>query len=353
MDNLARLLAGAAVFGVCAAPAHAQISAPGNVTLYGRVVAGVDVQTNVQTPDGGSGTLWRGADNQWGTSMFGLRGTEDLGGGLKGLFQLESGFGATKGRTNGDALFNRRAYVGLQGGMGTLTMGKNQPLADAVWALDPTGQQFIGSATLVRGRNWQGHDNMIAYETPGFGGFSALALTSLGEHAGSASRQRKDMLSLTYTAPAFELRAIYDTARDANGNYSDVFAASKELTLGGTVSWRALKLYGGYQNLSAPDSPAGTPTRANHFWAGANYQLTPALTLIGAYYRVIVNQGGGNANLYMLGANYNLSKRTLLYASVGTVQNSATANFSVEATNNNPPPGRNQLGAYTGIAHSF
>ncbi|MCY1210586.1 Outer membrane porin protein [compost metagenome] len=349
MNNLARMMAGAAVFGVCAAPACAQ----SNVTLYGRVVAGVDVQTNVQTPDGGSGTLWRGADNQWGTSMFGLRGNEDLGGGLKALFQLESGFGAIKGRTNGDALFNRRAYVGVQGGWGTLTMGKNQPLADALWALDPTGQQFIGTATLVRGRNWQGHNNMVSYETPSFGGLSAQVLTGLGEDPGSATRLRKDMLSLTYTAPAFELRAIYDVARDASGKYSDLFTTSKELTLGGTVTISALKLFAGYENLSAPDSPAGSPTRANHYWVGANYQLTPALTLIGAFYRVTVNQGGGNANLYMLGANYSLSKRTLLYASVGTVQNSATANFSVEATNNNPAPGRNQLGAYTGIAHSF
>ncbi|CAG9181223.1 Outer membrane porin protein [Cupriavidus laharis] len=343
----------AGVAALCGAAATATAAQGSNVTLYGRVVAGVDVQTNVQTTDGGSGTLWRGADNQWGTSMFGLQGTEDLGGGLKGLFHLESGFGAAKGKTNGDALFNRRAYIGLQGGWGKLTMGKNQPIADALWALDPTGQQFIGSATLVRGRNWQGHDNMVAYETPNLGGFSALALTSLGEQPGSASKLRKDALSLTYTAPAFELRAIYDVARDANGKYSDLFNTSKELTLGGTLSIRDFKLFAGYENLSAPDSPAGAPTKANHFWLGANYQLTPALTLIGAFYRVMVNRGGGNANLYMLGANYNLSKRTLLYASVGTVQNSANANFSVEATNNNPAPGRNQLGAYTGIAHSF
>ncbi|CAG9176700.1 porin [Cupriavidus pinatubonensis] len=350
MRNITRRLACTAVLcGVAAMDAAAQT----DVTLYGRVVAGVDVQTNVQTPNGGSGTLWRGADNQWGTSMFGLQGTEDLGGGLKGLFHLESGFGATKGRTNGDALFNRRAYVGLQSGWGKLTLGKNQPIADAVWALDPTGQQFIGSATLVRGRNWQGHDNMVAYETPNLGGFSALALTSLGERPDSVSKLRKDALSLAYTAPKFELRAIYDVARDANGKYGDLFTASKELTLGGTFTIADLKLYAAYENLSAPDSPAGAPTRANHYWLGANYQLTPALTLIGAFYRVTVNSGGGNANLYMLGANYNLSKRTLLYASVGTVQNSATANFSVEASNNNPAPGRSQLGAYTGIAHSF
>jgi len=350
MKNRATWPLGAAILCAAAGAAHAQ----SNVTLYGRVVAGVDFQSNVQTANGASGSLWRGADNQWGTSMFGLKGSEDLGGGLKGIFQLESGFGATKGRTNGDALFNRRAYVGLQSGSwGTLTLGKNQPIADALWALDPTGQQFIGSATLVRGRNWQGNNNMVMYETPNWGGFSAQVLTSLGEQAGSFSNLRKDAISLTYTAPTFELRAIYDVARDANGKYSDLFNTSKELTLGGTYTIGALKLFTGYENLSAPDAAAGAPTKANHYWIGANYQLTPALTLIGAGYRVNVNNGGGNANLFMLGANYNLSKRTLLYASVGTVQNSANANFSVEATNNNPAPGKNQVGFYTGIAHSF
>jgi predicted porin len=55
----------------------------------------------------------------------------------------------------------------------------------------------------------------------------------------------------------------------------------------------------------------------------------------------------------MLGANYSLSKRTLLYASVGTVRNGSNANFSVETTDNRPLPGQSQLGAYVGIAHVF
>jgi predicted porin len=220
---------------LCGAATAAQ--AQSNVTLYGRVVAGVDFVSNVQKEGGGSGTLWRGAGNQWGTSMFGLKGSEDLGGGLKGLFQLESGFDATKGRTNGSALFNRRAFIALQNNSwGTLTLGKNKFVADAVWALDPTGQQFISTATLVRGRNWGDIDNMIAYETPNFGGFSLQALTGLGEQAGSASKLRKDAILLTYTAPVFELRAIYDVVRDQNGKYSTLFDTSKELTVGGTVT---------------------------------------------------------------------------------------------------------------------
>ncbi len=57
-------------------------SAETNVTIYGRVVAGVDYQNNVAVAGGGTGTLLRAAGNQWGTSMIGFKGTEDLGGGL-------------------------------------------------------------------------------------------------------------------------------------------------------------------------------------------------------------------------------------------------------------------------------
>lgn len=328
--------------------------AQSSVTLYGRVVAGVDYQSNVYDPaTGGSGSLWRAVGNQWGTSMLGFKGEEDLGGGLHALFTLESGFSIDDAKFNGAGFFNRRTFVGLRSGWGTLKLGKDLSISDAHWALDPTGQQFIGSATLVRGRNWGGHDNMISYETPSWGGLRVLALTGLGEQPQGASRLRKDALSVSYTAPTFELRAIYDVARDANGRFSDLYTTSRNLTLGGTITLSALKLFAGYEQLSAPDSAAGVPNKARQYWMGARYKVSGPLTLIGAGYRTTVNNGGGSANLFMAGADYALSKRTLLYASVGNVRNGGNANFSVETTNNNPAPGGSQTGFYVGMAHSF
>jgi predicted porin len=339
------------------------VQAQSAVTVYGRVDAGVDYQSNVALAGGGSGSLWRASGNQWGTSMIGFKGTEDLGSGLNAFFLLESGFDATKGATNGTALFNRRSYVGLSGSAGSLKFGKNLFIDNDVWFLDPTGQQFIGTATLVRGRNWQGADNVIEYQTPTWGGFNATFQTALGEQAGSIKNKRKDGVSLVYQNQGLELRAIYDLIRDSNGKYGSglnadgtrntVFDTSKELILGGTYTIDKLKLFLGYENLRAPDVAPGSPDKVNHYWLGANYQVTPALTLIGSVFRVNVNNGGGNANLFMAGANYSLSKRTLLYVGAGTVRNSSTANFSVEATNNNPLPGQNQNGAYAGISHSF
>jgi hypothetical protein len=57
--------------------------------------------------------------------------------------------------------------------------------------------------------------------------------------------------------PAFELRAIYDVARDTAGRYADLFNTSKELTVGGTLSIDKLKLYAAFERLSAPDAPTG------------------------------------------------------------------------------------------------
>lgn len=331
----------------------ATVQAQSNVTLYGRVVSGVDYQNNIADAAGnGGGTLLRHAGNQWGTSMLGFKGVEDLGGGMSALFVLEGGFDLATGSTGGN-LFNRRSYVGIQDSWGKLVAGKNLAISNDVWYLDPTGQQFIGTSTLVRGRNWQGNDNGVEYTTPNWGGFSATAQTGLGEQVDGFTKLRKDGISLVYTAAALELRAIYDVARDQNGQYTSLFLTSKELTLGGTVTFDALKLFAGYQNLTAPDAPVAAPDKANHYWVGANYQITPALTLIGSVFRVSQNRNAGEANLYMFGANYALSKRTLLYASAGRVYNSATANFSVEATNNNPPAGSAQSGTYFGVAHSF
>lgn len=343
-----------AVTMLCAMASTAQ--AQSTVTVYGRIVAGVGFETNVPKNDGtgGNGTLLRAADNQWGTSMIGFKGTEDLGGGLSALFLLESGFGATKGKTNGDALFNRRSYVGLNGSAGSLKLGKNLFINNDVWFLDPTGQQHIGTANLVNGRNWPGANNVIEYSTPTWGGFNATFQVSLGEQAGSNSKGRKEGVSLVYQNSGLELRAIYDQVRDKDGKFTDVFDTSKELIVGGTYKFDKLKMFAGYENLRAPDAAANNPDRVNHYWVGANYEVTPALTLIGSVFRANVNKGGGSANMYMVGANYSLSKRTLLYVGAGTVRNSGNASFTLDTDKKySPGAGQGQNGGYFGVSHSF
>ena len=367
-----KTLCALALLGAFSAQAQAQTS----VTIYGRVVAGVDFQTNAGA--NGQGTKWSAANNQWGTSMIGFKGTEDLGGGTNAFFLLESGFNSTKGGVNGtdtsgNALFNRRSYVGLSSASaGSLKLGKNLFINNDIWFLDPSGQQAIGTSVLVNQRNWPGASNIIEYNSPDMGGFTVNVQTSLGEKAGSFSNGnvntgtsdgRKDGISLAYQKNGLELRAIYDVVRDSNGGYTNVFAHSKELILGGTYTIDKLKVFLGYENLRADSSgadpvatnmpPTNGVTKVNHEWIGVNYDLNPKLQLVGGFFHANYNNGGGSANLYLAGVNYFLSKRTLLYFDLGTVRNNGNASESLEWGSSTGVPGLNQTGGYFGIAHSF
>jgi len=357
LPNLKPLAAAIVLAATCIGQAQAQT----NVTIYGRVVDGINYQSNQPTGSVNSngqaivGAKWGVNGNVWGTSMFGFTGTEDLGGGLKAMFLLENGFEGGNGQVNGGSgLWTRRSLVGLSGSFGSLKLGRDLTLpSDVVWNLDPGGQQGMGTATLVKGRNWPTYNNEIDYITPTVGGFTAQGVYGLGGVAGSTKDGSTGGLSLAFVQPTYELRAMYDFANDANGQYSSLFQNSKELTLGGTVTIDKLKLFAGYQNLSAPAviGSQGNPDKANQFWLGANYQISPALTLIGGAFHVKLNQDSGTANLFMLGANYSLSKRTTLYASIGTVRNSALTSFAIETGNG--AAGVNQNALYSGISHTF
>jgi predicted porin len=110
----------AAALGSFSIAAHAQSS----VTLYGLLDAGITYANKVATSTGHD-SLVKYGDGVASGSRWGLRGTEDLGGGLKALFVLESGFSTGDGTSGqGGALFGRQAFVGLaKDGIGSVTFG--------------------------------------------------------------------------------------------------------------------------------------------------------------------------------------------------------------------------------------
>src|SRR5260370_38853230 len=118
MKGSMRLLA---ALGPVASAAQAQSS----VTLYGLIDAGISYVNNSKTATGGSGKLSKVDDGVAKANRWGLRGTEDLGGGLKAIFVLENGFSVANGSFGqGGALFGRQAYVGLaKDDIGSLTPG--------------------------------------------------------------------------------------------------------------------------------------------------------------------------------------------------------------------------------------
>jgi predicted porin len=385
-EKMKKALAAAALmaFGVAA---HAQSS----VTLYGRLDAGLEYMTGVpQTPNAagqatGSTHRFRAESGDWGTSLWGLKGAEDLGGGTKAVFQLEGSFNTMTGAgPGGGGLFNRWATVGFANDQyGTFTMGRMLFISNGVWDFDPFGQSNWSSASLVRGRNWPQSSNNVAYQSPKIAGFDfygqyALSNATNWNGNGSTAQGREAGAQVTYTSSLFQVRGLYEEIRNpANGglygaaadpvntaNVSNgVFAASREYSALLNVFLGQFKIQAAYEAIrssGATNVVPGQPTTLDHEWGGITWQATPAAALIAAVYHVNANNGGGNATIYTVGGSYNLSKRTLLDLQVATTQNSKTANFGLNANNagtsvatDNPLPGHSQTGVYAGIQHSF
>ncbi|BCZ81466.1 porin [Paraburkholderia terrae] len=351
--------------------------AQNSVTLYGRIDGGVQYLNHIATPSGGSTSSWTAEGGDWGTSMLGFKGSEDLGGGMSSVFDLETGLQVMNGTTSGGRLFSRRAYVGLADKrFGQIQAGRNLFIdSDGVWEFDPFVQQAFSSASLVRGRNWQQTSNNIEYHSPVFHGFDVQGQYTLGNQADGFNRGapgefgRSDGIMLTYHSQLFDVRGIYDELRDVNGRMTNVFTSSREYFVGANVRVSKVKIQGAYTHLAAPDTPAGLADSADYYWLGATWEATHQFAVTAAAFYVHLSEGSGDAThdpaghatMFVLGSTYNLSQRTFLYGTVAYMRNSSHANFSLLATsrdatgsaNTNPLPGESQTGAYVGVMHVF
>ncbi|GAB3358750.1 MULTISPECIES: porin [Giesbergeria] len=193
-------------------PALAQ-NATSSLTLYGIVDAGVMHNSNNA---GQSET--RMASGYLQTSRFGFRGTEDLGGGLRALFTLESGLNVTTGASSSTTtLFNRQAFMGLSSStLGTLTLGRQYtPVYDHLIALSGAPTFGVGGgavdgiaapgSTVARFDNTLGGtriDSSFKYTSPEFSGFKFNAMWQSRPDASSAKTGQLSSVGLGYNAGA-------------------------------------------------------------------------------------------------------------------------------------------------------
>ncbi|BFG79201.1 porin [Paraburkholderia terrae] len=389
--------------GLVALTATASVSAQSsNVTLYGIVDNGLQYETGLP-----KGHVFGAQSGGWAQSRFGLKGAEDLGGGTQAIFQLESRLNTQNGTFANGSFFEGQATVGLRnetwGQVKAGNMGSAE-ISQYSGDVDPQETKKYAIGTLVRGRIFSQAANGIEYLSPKIAGFTlqgqydltnstkwnagnpGSAPGQLGTSSGLGSAQgRSDGIKLSYQAAGLYWQATYDEVRDPNGQFSNVYLASRSILTGATYAIGPVLLVLGYQHLSAPDAsnagyfgtaaapglPAGAtlPTSVNHEWLGAIWQTTSALAVTGAVYHANANHGNGNGTLYTLGANYSLSKRTLLYSELAYLHNSSTSNLGLDSglygpnTNNdpvngsptstNPNYGKSQFGVITGIATRF
>jgi predicted porin len=332
------------LFGV-AGIAHAQSS----VTLYGVIDESIQYVNNA-TPHGGSLVQMFGGNIQG--NRFGLKGSEDLGGGLKAIFQLENGFDINTGKLQqGGALFGRQAYVGLSGdAWGTLTLGRQyDPLVDMIQPL--TGDNYFGSTFATPGDldnndNSFRVNNAIKYVSPVWSGFQIEGLYALGGVAGATGSGQTWSGAATYATGPFSVAAGYLHASNANSlatrtaaggwagtaggtfdsnfptfaGINSAYAASKAIGIASaavqyvTGPWTANLSYSNAQYKPDANSGFASTQRFNIGRAYVGYQLTPA-ALIGLGYAYTHGSGDATAtyNQISLGGDYNLSKRTDLY----------------------------------------
>ena len=284
----------AALAAVSAAPAFAQSS----VTLWGRL------NTSVESQKVGSADRKTVVQNN--SSRLGLRGTEDLGGGLKAGFNLEHGLDSDTGAASGGTTFwSRQANVELSGAFGTVRLGTWFP--DSYFStVDRTSNHNHDTGTssdaLFSSFAFGARTNKVGYFSPTVGNFNFIASVRAGENTGP----RASDVSVNYEAAGLHLAGTYSQA-----NRFGATAERKAYGLEGDYGIGPFLVTGYYQREEVDGFKSRDIGRVSAMYAVGQSEFH-------------VNVGGskaggdgefrnGGAKQWTLGYNYNLSKRTKVY----------------------------------------
>lgn len=373
MKTLIRTAAARACLPALLLPACAVYAAQptSTVQLYGLIDVGVQSLTN--GPDGRSKTGM--SSGNMNGSRWGLRGTEDLGDGLKAVFALESGFDVGNGNTlQGGRLFGRQAYVGLSDrSLGTLTLGRHNTLMiDWMSKFNPFENANYGGKRIDPAFSDR-MDNSIKY-TNKFGAVSVGAYYSFGwnneQNWADSKTGRMIGGGLRYQSGGWDAAVLYHSKR-ADAPRAPASSDNREDRVLAALAYDfdGVKLYGGYRWLEQKLTQRDYTSRL--YWVGAAWQATPATRLSAAVYHMdgttcdnmnvsvcpAAQRAGSDQKptLLVLGSEYDLSKRTTLYALGSYALNDNGSSVSVIGGRYgvNVEPGSNQLGVAVGMRHRF
>ncbi|EHP41560.1 porin [Cupriavidus basilensis OR16] len=342
--------------------------APG-MTLYGLIDTGVEYVSNVGSRKDSvvrmpslTGSL---------PSRWGLRGIENLGGGLNSIFVLESGFAPSQGTLNqGGRLFGRQAYVGLFGPWGVVTVGRLY--SQIYWSLigDTLAPNIFGAGLLDTYLTAARVDNAIDY-TFMLSGFTFGATYSFGRDAvapavagGCAGESPADWRAcksmsamLKYEAASWGVATAIDRNYGGGGAGSALPQSAQTDTRGvinGYVKFGTSTVGGGF--LHRNNQGSANPS-SNYWWLGATYLPQPQIALDVQYGRLTVKGSSTGASVIAARAMYMLSKRSSVYITAGRMFNQRDASFTIDGgaigTVSLPSAGVNQTGALIGIRHKF
>jgi len=338
-----------AALGAFAGAASAQSS----VTLFGILDVGArytkngDVKVKTLSTDGIN------------SSRLGFRGVEDLGGGLKAGFWLETAVNPDTGTSNATRFWHRRSTVSLLGGFGEVRAGRELTATFTGFAdYDTFGTNgvadvghftsgaAVGANSLDTGTR---ADNMVSYYTPAMGGFYARGSVAAGE--GTAGKKHIAGRA-GYAAGPLDVSATYGTTEVLGDE------KYKKAIAGASYDFGAVKVLGFVAQAKFRDAKqnviqvgASVPVGASTF--RANYVRVDAKGVaLNANNVATRNIDADDANQFSIGYQYDLSKRTAVYTTYAQIKNKGAANYAVST----PPAavaGQKSQGFEAGIRHSF
>lgn len=344
-----------AVAGLVSGAAFAQ----SNVTIYGvadgyygHVSATGGTSVNAFNSGGLSG------------SRLGFRGAEDLGGGLKAVFEYEMAFNLDN-TGNGTAINNaatgnginatRQSYVGLAGGFGTFVLGRLQTpgyyvgkfdaLASA--AISPQailagGSRLIGGAvqSTIAPNNNARLNNAIAYISPAMSGFSATLAYATGEQ-GAGSKENVWGLGLNYANGPLTVGYVHHNI----SNYAAAAANdATENLIGGAYNFGAFSILGSWQDAKLDN------TGRNKLWQLGAVAPVGKGNVHFAYGKTDMAAGNMDARSWTLAYTHGFSKRTTGYVGYNRTSNDSGQAVGLLAA---PTAGGRTNGFVTGLRHTF
>lgn len=364
---------------LCATPVFAQST----ITLYGIIDSGITYVSN----EAGAHAL-REDDGIYYGNRWGLKGTEDLGGGMAAIFQLESGFSLGTGKLGqGGAEFGRQAYVGLKNQYGAVTMGNQYDFGSEYFSF-----HCLGTGACVTG--YGGHignldgqlfglrlDNSIKYQSPEIYGFQFGGLYSLGNVAGNFHEDSGYSVGVAYAVSALYAVAYYTrinnpsggnsldpyaqlgmtsllgqtvATTNANGSISDPYSSAEfnldsKSVYGAGAAYTIGKATGKFDIVNTEQKGYGHTSTLHVYELGGTYNFTPAFQGIFSYQ--YSNLESTHWNQFSAGVNYALSKRTTAYA--GTDILHAHAADAVIGYSFEPSSNGNQIDVRIGLLHMF
>ena len=301
---------------VAAVPAFAQ--AQTSIQLTGSVDVAVE-SLNKHASSSGKSDLQIN-DGIWGGSKVGIVGSEELGNGLKAIFNLEYEANADNGRLADSSRFWSESWVGLNGGFGTVKLGRqDSPIKGAIESGDVTGQSWYYSSDGLAGIVDK-VDNSISYATPSMGGLTLAVAYASGEATAPAGNDRLNKLNDAYSVGllgdwgSFRAGVGYqsiDGAKINNIKNTRQIAASVGTQLG------AFGAGLGYGQSEVKYETGNAKNKTKGYYGTLSYQVTDNGT---AYLSYVSNDPQGEKNTEDgIGLTYaqGLSKRTFVYGTVG------------------------------------